>query len=33
MRGGTYNFAQTITIAAGNNGTSSARKTLVRLPG
>jgi hypothetical protein len=33
MRGGTYNFAQTITIAAGNNGTSSARKTLSAFPG
>jgi hypothetical protein len=28
LRGGTYNLAQTVTIAAGNNGTSSARKTL-----
>jgi pectate disaccharide-lyase len=28
LRGGTYNLSQTLTIAAGNNGTSSARKTL-----
>jgi hypothetical protein len=28
LRGGTYNLSQTVTIAAGNNGTSSARKTL-----
>jgi hypothetical protein len=33
MRGGTYRFSQTITIAAGNNGTSSARKTLSAFPG
>ena len=33
MRGGTYNSAQTITIAAGNNGTSSARKKLSAYPG
>lgn len=29
MRGGTYNFDSTITIERGNNGTSSARKSLV----
>ena len=28
LRGGTYAFSSTVTIAAGNNGTSSARKTL-----
>jgi len=28
LRGGTYNLSQTVTIAPGNNGTSSARKTL-----
>ncbi|MEQ0561794.1 right-handed parallel beta-helix repeat-containing protein [Amycolatopsis sp. NEAU-NG30] len=28
LRGGTYSFSQTITIAPGNSGTSSARKTL-----
>jgi hypothetical protein len=28
LRGGTYNYAQTVTIAPGNNGTSSARKNL-----
>ncbi|MFI5935532.1 LamG-like jellyroll fold domain-containing protein [Actinoplanes sp. NPDC051494] len=33
LRGGTYPFAQTVTIAAGNNGTSSARKTLSAYPG
>ena len=33
MRGGTYNYASTITIAAGNDGTSSARKTLSAYPG
>jgi pectate disaccharide-lyase len=33
MRGGTYNLSQTVTIAAGNNGTSSARKTLSAFPG
>jgi pectate disaccharide-lyase len=33
MRGGTYNSAQTITIAAGNNGTASARKKLSAYPG
>jgi hypothetical protein len=33
LRGGTYNLATTVTIAAGNNGTSSARKTLSAYPG
>ncbi len=32
-RGGTYSFAQTVTIAPGNNGTSSARKKLAAYPG
>ncbi|MBT2232257.1 carbohydrate-binding protein [Nonomuraea sp. NEAU-A123] len=32
-RGGTYNLAQTVTIAPGNNGTSSARKNLSAYPG
>lgn len=33
VRGGSYPFAQTVTIAAGNNGTASARKKLVAYPG
>jgi hypothetical protein len=33
MRGGTYSYSATQTIAAGNNGTSSARKTLSAYPG
>ncbi|MBB2744946.1 UNVERIFIED_ORG: hypothetical protein FHR35_004795 [Microbispora rosea subsp. rosea] len=33
LRGGRYDFAQTVTIAPGNNGTSSARKTLSAYPG
>jgi pectate disaccharide-lyase len=33
MRGGTYNFSQTVTIAPGNNGTSSARKRLSAFSG
>ncbi|MDN0200502.1 carbohydrate-binding protein [Streptomyces sp. S.PNR 29] len=33
MRGGTYPYAQTVTIAQGNNGTSGARKTLAAYPG
>ncbi|WP_063762319.1 cellulose-binding domain-containing protein [Streptomyces sp. NRRL F-5123] len=33
LRGGTYNLAQTVTIAAGNNGTSSARKEISAYPG
>jgi hypothetical protein len=28
LRGGTYRYSQTVTIAPGNSGTSSARKTL-----
>jgi hypothetical protein len=33
LRGGTYNHSQTVTIAPGNNGTSSARKKLSAYPG
>ncbi|GEC06528.1 silent information regulator protein Sir2 [Streptomyces spinoverrucosus] len=33
MRGGTYRYSQTVTIAPGNDGTSSARKTLAAYPG
>ncbi|MFB9531651.1 RICIN domain-containing protein [Nonomuraea roseola] len=33
LRGGTYAFAQTVTIADGNNGTPSARKKLTAYPG
>ncbi|MFG2651404.1 carbohydrate-binding protein [Streptomyces sp. NPDC048436] len=33
MRGGSYGFSQTITIPAGNDGTSSARKKLLAYPG
>ncbi|MEU6075881.1 cellulose-binding protein [Micromonospora sp. NPDC047074] len=33
MRGGTYRYSQTITIAQGNNGTSSARKKLFAYAG
>lgn len=33
LRAGTYNSAQTITIATGNNGTASARKKLFAYPG
>ncbi len=33
LRGGTYNLSQTVTIAPGNNGTSSARKNLYAYPG
>ncbi|MEH0829274.1 MULTISPECIES: cellulose-binding domain-containing protein [unclassified Micromonospora] len=33
LRGGTYNLSQTVTVAAGNNGTSSARKNLYAYPG
>ncbi|MEV6846401.1 cellulose-binding protein [Actinoplanes sp. NPDC051411] len=33
LRGGTYNLSTTVTIAPGNNGTSSARKTLSAYPG
>ena len=32
LRGGTYSLSSTITIAPGNNGTSSARKTLSAYP-
>jgi carbohydrate binding protein with CBM6 domain len=33
MRGGTYNYSQTVTIAPGNNGTSSGRKKISAYPG
>lgn len=33
MRGGTYSYSASITIARGNNGTSSARKQLFAYPG
>jgi hypothetical protein len=33
LRGGTYNYSQTVTIAPGNNGTSSARKNISAYPG
>jgi hypothetical protein len=33
LRAGTYNYAQTVTIAPGNNGTSSARKNISAYPG
>lgn len=33
VRGGTYNYSQTITIAPGNNGTSGARKKITAYPG
>ncbi|BCJ39880.1 hypothetical protein GCM10010168_27390 [Actinoplanes ianthinogenes] len=33
LRGGTYSSAQTVTIAAGNNGTPGALKTLSAYPG
>lgn len=33
LRGGTYRYAQTVTIPAGNNGTSSARTKLSAYPG
>ncbi|WP_229406319.1 cellulose-binding protein, partial [Micromonospora sp. NBRC 110038] len=33
LRGGTYSLAKTVTIAPGNNGTSSARKKLIAYPG
>jgi fibronectin type 3 domain-containing protein len=33
MRGGTYNFSTTITIARGNNGTSSQRKRIFGFNG
>ncbi|MEU6352799.1 carbohydrate-binding protein [Streptomyces sp. NPDC047072] len=33
VRGGTYAYSSTVTIPAGNNGTSSARTTLSAYPG
>lgn len=33
LRGGTYKLSSTVTIPAGNNGTSSARKELAAYPG
>ncbi|GAA2848309.1 hypothetical protein Acy02nite_02110 [Actinoplanes cyaneus] len=33
LRGGTYNYAQTVTIAPGNNGAAGALKTLSAYPG
>ena len=33
MRGGTYNYSATITIATGNNGTASANKKILAFPG
>ncbi|MFC8448652.1 carbohydrate-binding protein [Kitasatospora sp. NPDC057223] len=33
LRGGTYSYAQTVTIPDGKNGTSSARTTLSAYPG
>ncbi|WP_329135061.1 carbohydrate-binding protein [Streptomyces sp. NBC_00670] len=33
LRGGTYDYAQTVTIPQGNDGTSSARTTLSAYPG
>ncbi|MDT0317609.1 silent information regulator protein Sir2 [Streptomyces sp. DSM 44918] len=33
LRGGTYNYSQTVTIPAGNNGTSSARTRLTAYNG
>ncbi|PAK27806.1 silent information regulator protein Sir2 [Streptomyces sp. alain-838] len=33
LRGGTYRHAQTVTIPQGNDGSSSARKTLAAYPG
>ncbi|KQV22806.1 MULTISPECIES: carbohydrate-binding protein [unclassified Kitasatospora] len=33
LRGGTYSYSQTVTIPAGNNGTSSARTKLSAYPG
>jgi pectate disaccharide-lyase len=33
LRGGTYRYAQTVTIPAGNNGTSAARTKLSAYPG
>ncbi|WP_187285131.1 right-handed parallel beta-helix repeat-containing protein [Streptomyces sp. OR43] len=33
LRGGTYHYAQTVTIAPGNDGSASARTTLAAYPG
>ncbi|MEU1434408.1 right-handed parallel beta-helix repeat-containing protein [Streptomyces sp. NPDC005775] len=33
LRGGTYHYAQTVTIPPGNDGSSSARTTLAAYPG
>jgi hypothetical protein len=33
LRGGTYNYSQTVKIAPGNDGAASARKTLSAYPG
>jgi hypothetical protein len=33
LRGGTYNYAQTVTIPAGNNGTAGDRTELAAYPG
>ncbi|MER5280618.1 right-handed parallel beta-helix repeat-containing protein [Streptomyces sp. NPDC002809] len=33
LRGGTYHYTQTVTIAPGNDGTASARTTLAAYPG
>ncbi|MEU3459198.1 carbohydrate-binding protein [Streptomyces sp. NPDC006733] len=33
LRGGTYHYSQTVTIAPGNNGTASARTQLSAYPG
>ncbi|MEU8970701.1 right-handed parallel beta-helix repeat-containing protein [Streptomyces monashensis] len=33
LRGGTYGYSSTVTIPAGNNGTSGARTTLSAYPG
>lgn len=33
LRGGTYHYAQTVTIPPGNDGTASARTTLAAYPG
>ena len=33
LRGGTYPLAQTVTVAPGNDGTATARKTITAYPG
>jgi pectate disaccharide-lyase len=33
MRGGTYNFSQTVAIQPGNNGTANGRKEIFAAPG